>query len=872
MKKIALTAIAIALLSSLSYGVSIAPEIVRQLRDSGQLETIISADRVARSQGVWQANPDPIQRSAITTLDTLHCLIILVDFSDMPSTQGRNSHPEEFDTLLFSEGVRHPGSMNDYYLETSYGQVCLTGQITQWYRMPETYAFYVDGQRGFGTYPNNAQGLTEDAVAAADPDVNFDLYDNDEDGYVDALFILHAGPGYEDTGNLNYVHSHAWSIGTRQVDNVYVSRYSMEPEETGSHGLIAIGVFCHEFGHVLGLPDLYDYDYDSDGTGYWSIMSGGSWGGGGATPVHFDGWSKLHLGWVNPIIPTENLSHEQIDAVENSPDIYVLFSHGASSNQYFVVENRRQRKFDVSIPGAGLLIYHIDETVQSNDDQTHYHVAVEQADGDYDLEGNRGSDNGDPWPGSSNNRTFNDTTVPNTKLYFNVRSDIAIDGISNSDSVMYANLTILSIDPLFDSFRVVFYDSTGNMNYYPEDGETCRLWFEATNLGASIDSLNVNVHCSDSLIIFSDSVSNFGAIGQETFNNTGSMIFSIPADYGSRFVDLTFRFSARNGQYIQEITREFVFGMPGLLLVDDDNGAMYDTFYYNALRNLNQPFVHWDVSRIGEPGQLLRRYPYVIWFTGAVRDYPFPPDLVESINEYLEWGGRLLISSQDFVQDLASRNNADDSILLNQYLKVGYQSLSSSYIIDGEAGTPFAGMRYITTGAGGAGNQTSQDALVTRTGGTTFLSYYTGHYPAAVAADDGYKSLTVGFGIEAINNLHPQSRTMEIFLDSALTYLGLSSSIDDNRPTLPENLMLAQNYPNPFNASTSISYGLKATGLVRLDIYDVLGRLVATPINGEQAAGNHQLIWNADKFGSGIYFYRLQAGNTVESKRMLLLK
>jgi hypothetical protein len=98
--------------------------------------------------------------------------------------------------------------------------------------------------------------------------------------------------------------------------------------------------------------------------------------------------------------------------------------------------------------------------------------------------------------------------------------------------------------------------------------------------------------------------------------------------------------------------------------------------------------------------------------------------------------------------------------------------MSSSYIVDGLTGTPFTGSRYVTTGAGGAGNQISQDALVTEPGGTTFLVYYTGSYPAAVGASPGnYKALTVGFGIEGINGLHPQSRTREEFLDTVFRIL-----------------------------------------------------------------------------------------------------
>ncbi len=290
---------AILLTTQLAIGVSISPEIVHQLKQSGQLKSVVLADSSARARGVWQPSTTPYHLGVATDVDTLHCLIILVDFSDMTHESGYHSEPPNFDTLLFSRGVRHPGSMADYYKETSYSQAFLSGQVTSWLRMPHPYSYYVDGQRGFGNYPNNAQKLTEDAVIAADPYINFDLYDNNGDGVVDALFIVHAGPGYEDTGNFNYIHSHAWQTTyTMDVDDVHVRGYSMEPEETGSGGMINIGVFCHEFGHVLGLPDLYDYDYDSEGVGAWSLMAGGSWGGGGAIPVHFDAWCKYKLGWV----------------------------------------------------------------------------------------------------------------------------------------------------------------------------------------------------------------------------------------------------------------------------------------------------------------------------------------------------------------------------------------------------------------------------------------------------------------------------------------------------------------------------------------------------------------------------------------------
>ncbi len=252
------------------------------------------------------------------------------------------------------------------------------------------------------------------------------MYDNDDNGWVDALFVVHAGPGAEDSGgNPNFIWSHKWQTHHPiPVDDIYVSVYSMEPEESGGGQLVTIGVFCHEFGHALGLPDLYDTDYSSDGMGYWSVMAGGSWGGGGARPVHFDAWCKFALGWVNPTVVEDLLDDEQIDAVEFEPDVYQLFSLGIPSYQYFLVENRRRQLFDYSMPGEGILVIHVDETVQNNSNENHYKVIVEQADGNFDLEGGRGADAGDPYPGYTDNRTFDEFSMPNAWLYNGQPSEV----------------------------------------------------------------------------------------------------------------------------------------------------------------------------------------------------------------------------------------------------------------------------------------------------------------------------------------------------------------------------------------------------------------------------------------------------------------
>ncbi|UCH09750.1 MAG: M6 family metalloprotease domain-containing protein, partial [Fidelibacterota bacterium] len=213
-------------------------------------------------------------------------LVILVDFSDQVSQVAA----AEFDTLIFDPA---PGTLWDYYQDVSYGTLDIVTvnlpSTIGWIRADSAYSYYVDGQNGFGDYPRNAQRLAEDVVNAANSLVDFSQYDNDGDTFVDALFIVHTGPGAEYTWSDYDIWSHAWVTNSDiLLDGVYVRHYSMEPEYWQAPGDMTIGVYAHEMGHaVFGLPDLYDYDEypdDSFGLGAWSLMAGGSWNW-----VEFDG-------------------------------------------------------------------------------------------------------------------------------------------------------------------------------------------------------------------------------------------------------------------------------------------------------------------------------------------------------------------------------------------------------------------------------------------------------------------------------------------------------------------------------------------------------------------------------------------------------
>lgn len=385
---------------------------------------------------------------------TFNALALLVDFSDEVASVTASY----FDTLIFGTGT---GTVRDYYDEVSYGTLTIVSvnlpSQTGWLRAPNTYAYYCNGQNGFGTYPQNVQKLVEDVVDAADSVVNFANYDNDLDGYVDALFVVHAGPGAEFTGSDHDIWSHQWvTYSPHLKDGVYIYPYSMEPEYwiSPTPGDMTCGVYAHELGHVFGLPDLYDYDYNSEGVGDWSLMAGGSWNGSlGASPAHFDAWCRVMLDFVTPTVVSADTPGLSISAVETTPQVYYLWDCGAASNEYFLIENRQSSGYDAALPGFGLLIWHVDETQFDNDGECRSHnncvcprnylVALEQADGNLDLEYNSDAgDSGDPYPGVTVNRTFNLSSTPNSGSYADCSSTVAVENISNSGAVMTADVNV----------------------------------------------------------------------------------------------------------------------------------------------------------------------------------------------------------------------------------------------------------------------------------------------------------------------------------------------------------------------------------------------------------------------------------------------
>ncbi len=386
--------------------------------------------------------------AALAPPDTIKVVVIYAAPSDRPtSSDGLNVTRDQLQAVLF--GPNPTGSMTDYFKEVSYGQTVVVGTVFGPYTLPQTNQYYTNNAYGLGSYPNNGQRFVVDAVALADADVNFSQFDADNNGAVDGLFVIHSGPGAEYTGRTSDIWSHAYTAPLIPRDGMILAHYSIEPEQQPGPIPIQIGVFCHEAGHALfGLPDLYDTDYSSSGIGVWCVMSAGNYQNNSRTPAHMSAWCKKEVGWLSPINLTADQASVSLPTVQFEPAVYRLWTHGNGGMEYFLVENRFRRGFDSYLPAGGLLIWHIDEAVAGNDNETRFRVALEQADGWKHLEDGFGrGDAGDVFPGSANNRAFNETSNPNSLNNTLQPTQVAVFNISNADSVMTADLQVTYPQP-----------------------------------------------------------------------------------------------------------------------------------------------------------------------------------------------------------------------------------------------------------------------------------------------------------------------------------------------------------------------------------------------------------------------------------------
>jgi len=362
---------------------------------------------------------------------SMYTIALLVDFSDNKGTRSA----KEFEKVLFDKA--NPDSMTNFYRQLSYGALDLTGEVIGYVRAPQAYSYYTASESGTGSnYPQNTPGLLNDVLTIFCQTDSLTRFDTDQDGFVDAIFLIHAGGGAEaepnPTKRKNMIWSHKWTLPQPFVNHgVKVFAYSTEPEDG------RVGVFSHEFGHLLGLPDLYDRTFRSHGIGDWCLMAGGSWGGEGNRPARMSCWCLSKLGWINPKVVTgkETLHLDTLE--EKKTECYRLWTKGATGPEYFLLENRQAKGLDAALPGSGLAVWHINERQSNNDNPLAYLVALLQADGNKDLELLKNSgDAGDLFPGDKCVAAVDDNTTPSTRANTGSPSRVVLTNIAMSGGIV----------------------------------------------------------------------------------------------------------------------------------------------------------------------------------------------------------------------------------------------------------------------------------------------------------------------------------------------------------------------------------------------------------------------------------------------------
>lgn len=347
-------------------------------------------------------------------------IIILANFSDVKFThEDFKTTYEKIANDMEYTGDNSYGSIKNYFMTQSAGKFCPVLDIVGPVDLPQTMSYY-------GTADANGMEKVDemliDACKAADEnfDIDFTKYDNNDDGMVDFIFVVYAGYSEAQGGGsaavwpqmLDLTYS-CWDT----FDGLYLNRGACSSELKGASGtaLDGIGTFCHEFSHILGLPDIYDTGNSGNfGMGHWDLLDVGCYNGDGRYPCGYTAMDKYSLGWLEPtILDTPALGYSLENLIESNKAYFIVCPE--NPDEYFTLENRQQTSWDTELPAHGLLIsqiHYVSTLWASNRVNTasagYEHVKLMAADYSWRAD----DENADLFPGKVENTEFSDRTLP----------------------------------------------------------------------------------------------------------------------------------------------------------------------------------------------------------------------------------------------------------------------------------------------------------------------------------------------------------------------------------------------------------------------------------------------------------------------------
>lgn len=401
-------------------------------------------------QGKWD-NSDGHDIRNVPTEGERHVLVILVNFMDIKWSFA-DDPGKEMSEMLNSPGYNKyhcTGSARDYFDVSSNGMYKPIFDVYGPVELPNRCEYYGGntGSMAGGGNDKNPYQMVVDACKLLDDTVDFSIYDTNNDGVVDNVYILFAGYG-ENEGAPSYTvwpHSFnlAYVMSSLPVhDGVKIDRYACSNELTYNKfegddvTMAGPGTFLHEFSHVLGLPDLYATNYSGAFTpGTYTLMDHGSYNNNGRTPPTYSIYERYALEWQKPIDITTDEEIRMLPMTDNGL-AYRITIDPSDPTEYYLFENRQQTSWDSYIANHGMLIWHIDfdrttwDRNVVNDTPSHQCIDLIEADNQQVS----GSYTGIPWPGSSGNGQFSASSYPAFTNWDGKVSALPIANIYESNS------------------------------------------------------------------------------------------------------------------------------------------------------------------------------------------------------------------------------------------------------------------------------------------------------------------------------------------------------------------------------------------------------------------------------------------------------
>jgi M6 family metalloprotease-like protein len=428
-------------------------------------------------------------------------LVILVEYNDCPFLRSdihdviddmvnKHDYKGYMSNAMIPELIPYTGSVRDYFYDNSFGafdpKFDVVGPIK------------IDYSKYDMKKSTNAQVIIPAVIEAADSLIDYSVYDTDGNREVDMVYFIFSGSGSNFSGNdSRLVWPHASQVyNSSYYDGVKFGRYACSTELYGreeSTTLDGIGTMCHEFSHVLGLPDEYDTDYSSSGgqsvhPAKWSVMASGSYLNSSRTPCGYSLYERYSAGFITPKDITDEGSFT-LEPLNVSNTGYRINS--ATKDEYFLLENRQKTGWDAYLPGHGMLVFRVDSTDvkvwESNDinvNPAHNYYELIRATPTHSSSSSTTvtDSQGDPFPGSGKVTALNNFTSPNFRSWKGIATPIILSKISeSSDGIISFSTELESIDSDFEDFESInaFSNDTTDVQ-----GSFCKWDFTKCNVVA----------------------------------------------------------------------------------------------------------------------------------------------------------------------------------------------------------------------------------------------------------------------------------------------------------------------------------------------------------------------------------------------------